>query len=269
DDPLRDDLQANLLVPRSEPDGRSSVVDEQDPTGILYCLNIRQSDLPRSEWLPTDSSVRLRVLEGVARDGRDAAEEPEPPMTRVLGEVDVDPDGSFNIRVPANIPIQLQLLDTDGMALRSCRWIWVRNREPRGCIGCHEDGELAPENRVVEAVKRSPMDLTLPPERRRSVTYGSDVAPLIRRSCASGACHGGGAPPRLASFEDVRTHVRGPARTSPLVWSLYGRGTSYPWDAPAANGERIQRMPPDGAAPLSDEDRRTLIEWIDMGAQDE
>jgi hypothetical protein len=24
------------------------------------------------------------------------------------------------------------------MALRSCSWIWAKNHEPRGCIGCHE-----------------------------------------------------------------------------------------------------------------------------------
>ena len=41
----------------------------------------------------------------------------------------------------------VELLDEAGMALRSCGWIWVRNRETRGCIGCHEDGERAPENR--------------------------------------------------------------------------------------------------------------------------
>ena len=38
-----------------------------------------------------------------------------------------------------------RLLDADGMGLRSCTWIWVRNNEPRGCIGCHEDGELTPD----------------------------------------------------------------------------------------------------------------------------
>ena len=68
----------------------------------------------------------------------------------ILGEVPVEEDGSFNVEIPANTPIELQILDADGMALRSCGWIWAKNHEPRGCIGCHEDNELTPENRFVE-----------------------------------------------------------------------------------------------------------------------
>ena len=79
----------------------------------------------------------------------------------------MEEDGSFNVEVPADIPIEIQLLDENGMALRSCGWIWVKNNEPRGCIGCHEDQELTPENRMVDAVKRPSIPLTLPPERRR------------------------------------------------------------------------------------------------------
>ena len=66
---------------------------------------------------------------------------------RFIGEIDADEDGSFNVRIPANIPIQIQALDAAGMALRTSAWIWARNREQRGCIGCHEDGERTPEKR--------------------------------------------------------------------------------------------------------------------------
>ena len=33
-------------------------------------------------------------------------------------------------------------------------WIWVRSRSQRGCIGCHENRELAPQNRATEALVR-------------------------------------------------------------------------------------------------------------------
>ena len=38
------------------------------------------------------------------------------------------------------------------------RWIWAKNHESRGCIGCHEDGELAPDDRFAKALAthRSP-----------------------------------------------------------------------------------------------------------------
>ncbi|MHC4737089.1 MAG: HzsA-related protein, partial [Planctomycetota bacterium] len=93
-----------------------------------------------------------------------------PPVAqrRVLGEIDIEEDGSFNIEIPANTPIELQTLDAEGMALQSCSWIWAKNHEPRGCIGCHEDGELTPENTLAKSVTRPSIKLTLPPERRRT-----------------------------------------------------------------------------------------------------
>ncbi len=256
DDPRWHDIQAQVLAPRPEPDGRSSVVDAKEPTGILYCLNAYVTDLPRREWLPPGSARRLRVIEGVpeAASGRRA----RPLPVRILGEVTVEEDGSFQIRVPANIPIQLQLLDEDGLALRSCRWIWVRNRENRGCIGCHEDPELAPENRLAEALTRPAMNLTLPPERRRMTRFEQDVAPVLTARCAGGACH--------KSISDFQAQITDQARTSPLVWRLFGRKTGRPWDALPANGT-VAPMPPPGAAPLTDEERRTILEWIDLGAQ--
>jgi hypothetical protein len=32
------------------------------------------------------------------------------------------------------------------------RWMWVRKGTSRGCVGCHENKELAPENRVTQAL---------------------------------------------------------------------------------------------------------------------
>ena len=78
--------------------------------------------------------IRMRFPTSLAEDS-DAG-------TSVDVMIAVEEDGSFNLEVPANTPIELQLLDDDGMALRRCGWIWAKNHEPRGCIGCHEDGEL-------------------------------------------------------------------------------------------------------------------------------
>ena len=73
---------------------------------------------------------------------------------RLLGEVEVQADGSFHLSIPANIPLELQLIDQQGMALRTCGWIWSKNVEARGCIGCHEDGESTPHNLFTEGLKR-------------------------------------------------------------------------------------------------------------------
>jgi hypothetical protein len=264
DDPQRHDIQARSLRPRPEPDGRSSVVSAGDPTGVLYGLNVYTTDFERPDWLPPGSVKRLRVLEGLPVRKASVSGPPSLPRTRMLGEIDVERDGSFNIRVPANVPIRVQLLDADGLALRTCDWIWVRNRESRGCIGCHEDAELTPENRLVEAVTKSSVPLTPPPERRRTVDFSRDVAPIVSANCTDSDCHTGSGI-RGAGRQALAPYLDRTARTSPLVWHLLGRDASRPWDEAAPDDPR-EAIPPECSASLAEEDKRTIIEWIDLGA---
>ncbi len=290
DDPQWHDIQAKAICARSEPDGRSSVVTEEDPHGKLYCLSVYTNDFKDRQWLPRGSVKRLRVLEGIpVRDGSRAGV-PAVAQRRILGEVPVAADGSFNIEIPANTPIELQILDDNGMAMRRCGWIWAKNHEPRGCIGCHEDGELTPENVLADALTRPSVKLTLPPERRRTVDFRRDLMPIITAKCA--ACHSrSGSPVRLTeelspvartdgasgfnrsygsllegAEDGCGRHVHsGRARTSPLVWRLYGRHTARPWDEAAA-GQAVAKMPPDTSPALTEQEKRTFVEWIDLGA---
>jgi hypothetical protein len=286
-------VQARAVYGQPEPDGRSSVVTEEDPHGKLYCLNVYLNDLEPGS-LPPGSVKRLRVLEGMPlRQSHRAASGPmrhgAGPLAqrRILGEVDVAADGSFNVEIPASIPVELQVLDEDGLALRRCSWIWAMNHEPRGCIGCHEDGELTPENQMVDALKQSSIPLTLPPERRRTVDFRRDIVPILQRTCSR--CHANGSPrldfSDLASAEASGTwgsayrsllsqdaegrylYVQpGQARRSRLIWSVLGRVTARPWDAPDATpGAGVKRMPPEGPA-LRPLERRMLVEWVDLGA---
>jgi len=265
DDLQRDDIQAKSLSPRPEPDGRSSVVDAEDPTGILYGLDVYTTDLEQRDWLPPGSVRRLRVFEGVPERNPPTSGSAPRPRTRVLGEIDLEQDGSFNIRVPANIPIRLQLLDEDGLALRTCDWIWVRNKESRGCIGCHEDAELTPENRMVAAVTKPSIPLTPPPKQRRAVEFERDVAPIVSDRCADSGCHVD-AGIRGSRRQDLAPYLARTARTSPLVWHLLGRSTSRPWDGAAPN-HSSRSIPLECSASVAEPDKRTLIEWIDLGAQ--
>ena len=278
-------LQAHALLPRAVPDGRSSVVDEKQSWAKLYCLDLYETDWSAQHW-PKGMVKRIRLLEGVPRTAADgAAGQDLSPLLqrRFLGEIDADEDGSFHAQIPPNTSVQIQALDADGMALRSSAWIWAKNKEQRGCIGCHEDGERTPENRMVSAITRPAANLMLPPGRRRFVTFETDVAPILERKCATVACHGGRAQPKLsgkgrrfsAGYEalmvkDVGTSgfryfTPGVARTSPLVWAIFGRNTSRPWDrtvlvaAPRA-------MPPAGSPPLTETEKRAIVEWIDLGA---
>lgn len=279
------------VVPRPLPDGRSSSYRVEHPNGQLYVLNIDLHDLPARDWLSPRVARRARIVEGIPR--RAAAQVPPGLLLprRILGEAPVEEDGSIFVEIPANIPVQLQLLDEDGLLLRSTGWIWVRNGIPQGCIGCHEDPELTPPNRLVEALKKGPVKLVLPPPRRRTVDFVHQIAPIIEQRCAVSACHGS----RDIGFflgregEDEETWFRrvyeqlthgvgtgddpfagdwiyvGAARKSPLLWHVVGRDTRRPWDGQET--EAGATSPPKNERPLLDPlEIRLLAEWIDLGA---
>ena len=63
----------------------------------------------------------------------------------------------------------------------------------------------------------------------------------------------------------------GRARTSWLVWQLMGTNTARPWDVGEQHAKpplrKVTQMPPPGkGTPLSPEELRTLVQWIDLGA---
>jgi hypothetical protein len=256
DDPVWHDVQAKLVAPRPMPDARSSVVREDDPEGKLYAIDVDIHDLGAK--LAQGQAKSLRVVEGVpASDSRPAAR-------RLLGTIPLAADGSFQVQIPANTPVQLQLLDSDGLALRSSAWIWVRNHAAQGCVGCHEDPERTPPNRFVSALQSPAPVLNPPPEARRSVGYAADLKPIVDGKCL--ACHGDrGKGPRL----DVgpgglgRSIMPHEARRSRLLWHLLGRNAARPWDAEAG----VAAPMPMPGEPLSADEMRAFVEWIDLGGQ--
>ncbi len=305
DSPDYHDVQAVVVRPRARPDGHSTVVETKADTGLFYGLNCYDADARMAPYLATGVVKRVRFIEGVVEPAAGPTKPTAGPFVprRLIGEAPVEADGSFNVEVPADTPLLLQTLDERGLALATCGWVWVKPKEKRGCIGCHEDPERVPENEYVLALRRPSTPLVLPPEQRRSISFRADVAPLLARHCASAECHGGRHTPlRLPRASDqptgrdlqtayaallapARGRAKAPAnwpvagryvdpgraRTSWLVWQLSGADTSQPWD----HGEKtttsprrvVKAMPPPGKAePLSDEEVRTIIQWIDLGA---
>jgi mono/diheme cytochrome c family protein len=57
---------------------------------------------------------------------------------QILGYAPVEPDGSFKLVVPADVPLGLAILDAKGRAIQThLNWIQVRPGERRTCDGCH------------------------------------------------------------------------------------------------------------------------------------
>ncbi len=158
-DPKWEALDAQPLVARPEPTGLISAVVDSLDWGHLHCLSVYDSDRPEVQKIRRGTVKKVRFLEGVPAilGGRITAAKQDPlPATRLMGEAPVEADGSFFVQVPADTPFVIQLLDDKGIVLETMpRWMWVRRGTSRGCIGCHENKELAPENRVSDAVRRA------------------------------------------------------------------------------------------------------------------
>jgi hypothetical protein len=166
DDPQWHDIDAAVVQPRRVPAGRSSVVDERLDHGFLYCMDAYLSDRDEGKAISPGRIKRLQVVRAVSggpQDPTTIAAQAQGGSGRpgigeeLLGEVPVDADGSFYLKVPARTPLRLQTIGPDGEVLQAMRsYIWVMPRENRGCIGCHEDRELTPPNRHVLALRKAP-----------------------------------------------------------------------------------------------------------------
>ena len=257
EDPAWHSVAAKLVAPRAMPDARSSVVREDDAEGKLYAIDVDIHDL--GDKLPKGTAKRLRVVEGIAAGAG------KPVGRRLLGEIPLAEDGSFQVQLPANTPVQLQLLDADGLAIRSSAWLWVRNHAAQGCVGCHEDPERTPPNRLAKALRSPAPLLNLPPEKRRSVSYSADLKPIVESKCLT--CHAapGKARPLDTTAAGLEALARpGEARRSRLLWHLLGRNTARPWDEEASHATPALLLADQRPTP---DEIRAFVEWIDLGGQ--
>lgn len=307
DDPEWDDVDALPVAPRPEPLARIPMVDFASVldikgfsgAGQLHCLNIYDSDRAEVNELEPGQVKWARFVEGVglpteeACSGEAALTSAWPPpcvQPRILGEAPVEEDGSFFVNIAGDVPCYIQILDEERMSLYTMRaWTWMRSRGQRGCIGCHENKELAPENRVTQALlKMEPAYLTASPEERRTVVFRRDVMPIVETRCAG--CHRATPPPGgldlggaetgmvvNRAYESLLSPMAGKspsvggkyvhpsdARNSPLIWRLYGWQVGRQYEDAPYGGSTTQ-MPP--KMPLSDEERRMFVEWVDLGAR--
>lgn len=158
------DPRSNTLEPMVAANDRGLVqpvliaarpVPNQHPSGLhdwnyanLLCLNAYTS-----KYTFDASSISSMRLYTKAEDGK----------SKLLGSSNVEPDGSFFVQVPADQPLQIELLDREGNTLkREQGWFWMRKGEQRICVGCHSGPERAPENAVPAVLVKSttPVNLT-------------------------------------------------------------------------------------------------------------
>ncbi len=140
DNPEFNVLDAVAAVKYERPKKLPSEVDMGVKTGLLLCQDINVFNMPLTGNVP--KAGKIEVL------GTDST----------YGVVEVEEDGSFYLKIMADTPFQIRTLDENGRVLNGpSSWLWLRSNERRGCVGCHEDPELVPENKVSYAVKKLPV----------------------------------------------------------------------------------------------------------------
>lgn len=141
-----------FLGPRPLP---PSIVTQIDPaqtdrpgqTGWLLCQNVFQTkqiqaDLGRIKAVRIFEGRPLKVRSvrhALVHLGVEGVE---------LGSVPLAPDGSFYVRVPADRPLAIQLVDAEGRSvINELSWLYVRPGERLSCVGCHQPRTTTPDAR--------------------------------------------------------------------------------------------------------------------------
>lgn len=74
-------------------------------------------------------------------------------MREVIGYSPIEPDGSVEVKVPANVPVSFEILDADGRKLNQNHPFWLQFRpgEVIECNGCHDPASPLPHGRLTAA----------------------------------------------------------------------------------------------------------------------
>jgi len=126
-------------------------------------------------------------------------------IRRILGTVPVAPDGSAYFRVPANTPISVQPLDSEGQAVQLMRsWFTGMPGENLSCVGCHETQNATPPvtTRPVAFSQRTPDEIKPWHGPARGFSYAREVQPVMDQYCVG--CHDGQPRPDGRRLLDLR-----------------------------------------------------------------
>jgi len=111
-------------------------------------------------------------------------------LKHVLGTVPVQSDGSVAFTVPAGEPMQLQLVDKDGMAVLTMRsLVYFQPGEASSCVGCHENRGMTPLPKKLKATGKFPVPT--PPKYttpENGLAFMQTVQPVLDKNCIK--CHG-------------------------------------------------------------------------------
>ncbi len=126
-------------------------VDGTDPFGLAQISDPTQTPIDERPVM------YLRLVKAVSIPDREIVNLPGTAfgrsslnlMREILGYGTVHPDGSVLMKVPADVPFTIELVDAAGkrVSTRHRHWLQVRAGEVKQCHGCHESGSTLPHGR--------------------------------------------------------------------------------------------------------------------------
>jgi hypothetical protein len=164
-DQLLADEGAGVLHIRSvyDFDGVFNPLGNPDLTGIVMLADPAQSTAdPANFPALEDRPARfLRIIKAVAipddevvdLDNAAFGRSTQQGMREIIAYAPVQPDGSVKVKVPANVPLAVTIVDAEGSRIgrRHQAWIQVRPGETVTCNGCHIPGDGVSHGRLDEA----------------------------------------------------------------------------------------------------------------------
>jgi len=266
------------VLPRPMPPVRASTVSREpdDMTGVFYLQNVHVS----TEELAPGTIKRLRInrIYGQPCNGKPQLSRANNEIIKgIVGTVPVGENGSVAFRVPAGVPLQLQALDENGMAVMTMRsLVYVQTGEVAGCVGCHEHRHSTP----VPAELPKSLEVHYPrppagPHYGGGFSYARTVQPVLDRYCIG--CHGldktEGKLNLLGTRENgySASHNALTSRDGLVVIAYRNRETasSKPKDYFAHAGRLAELLHTKHGAKsgINDESLQRIVDWLDLNAQ--
>ncbi len=190
-----------IIEARPKPPMIPSQRSTEKGMGVFYVQNVYEGT--HMQGVKAGEAKYLRVIESPekrtwTRGGWGGQGEQAPAVNwhsfevkRILGDVEISPDGSANFKAPSGKFLYFQLLDKDKKMIQSMRsGTMLMSGEVNGCIGCHEDrlNVPPPMGRIPLALRKKPVDIQpWQGKEPRSFSYAQQVQPILDRRCVS--CH--------------------------------------------------------------------------------
>lgn len=196
-------------------------------------------------------------------------------IKRLLGEAPVEEDGSAMFSIPANTPISLQPLDSEGRAIQWMRsWLTGMPGEVVSCVGCHVDQNQVPRTTRALASRKPARKLEIAKGGTRPFTFELEVQPILDRACV--ACHNGSITRNFLggrideNVPDNRRYSKSYLDLHPYIHRQgpeAGMKVLYPYEYHASTSPLVQMLKRGHhGVELTEAEWKSLYTWIDFNA---